>query len=204
MPRKKKSSFPKSFEQKQKEKQKRKDQKRRKRLNQLNYAEHVHRKKLLKDTLALRPHVKKHSKHKEYRDAAATLIEIRKLEAQEMSPNDRLRDMTRSERSQYLRRAVVERLNYMCPRCKKPKLKLSQWVIRRENKTRLALCRGCNKVLSPNHKKGRPRKIRREEARLAILPADRICPVCGELVLESRRWVDEPASIMCLKCYRRK
>ncbi len=48
-------------------------------------------------------------------------------------------------------------------------------------------------------REGSSLKERRAAAREALLPKDRVCPVCKRVVLESRRWV---RGVMCLKCYR--
>jgi hypothetical protein len=49
---------------------------------------------------------------------------------------------------------------------------------------------------------GRPRAERRREARERLLPADRRCPRCGVVVLESRRWVVVDGVAICLRCWR--
>jgi hypothetical protein len=54
---------------------------------------------------------------------------------------------------------------------------------------------------------GRGRPERRRERREARLPADRVCPCCGEVVVESRRWVVAvwglvDRLVVCLACWR--
>lgn len=52
-------------------------------------------------------------------------------------------------------------------------------------------------------KVGRPLSERRADARARQLPPDRKCEGCGEVVLESRRWVVVDGVARCLSCHRR-
>ena len=49
---------------------------------------------------------------------------------------------------------------------------------------------------------GRPCHVRRQDARLKLVPADRICPTCGEPVPELRRWALKNGPVQCISCRR--
>lgn len=51
-------------------------------------------------------------------------------------------------------------------------------------------------------REGRSRSERRAEARRASLPDDRVCPGCGEVKVDSRRWVVIGDEALCLSCHR--
>lgn len=56
----------------------------------------------------------------------------------------------------------------------------------------------------PERPAGRKRSERRYDSRERALPADRKCPGCGLVKLESRRWVRKRGmrEAICLKCFR--
>lgn len=67
--------------------------------------------------------------------------------------------------------------------------------------------RKLRKQLEESRKKepesGRPRYVRRAEAREASLPMDRTCPLCGCVKLLSRQWVLRGRRAVCLTCWRK-
>ena len=50
-------------------------------------------------------------------------------------------------------------------------------------------------------KEGRPRAQRRAEARAKLLPTDRRCPECQQIVVNSRSWVVKDGVVICRSCY---
>lgn len=50
---------------------------------------------------------------------------------------------------------------------------------------------------------GRSRKVRRQKKRESLLPQDRICPECGDMVLQSRRWVVKEKRVVCRRCWQK-
>jgi len=57
--------------------------------------------------------------------------------------------------------------------------------------------------LKPPRREGRPRHIRRLEARLAAIPEDGKCRVCGSIITVSRSWVigRHPKGPVCRSCW---
>lgn len=53
-----------------------------------------------------------------------------------------------------------------------------------------------------NSSRARPKHIRRAEAREGLLPVDRVCPECKNIVLKSRQWVIKKQYTICLSCER--
>lgn len=49
-------------------------------------------------------------------------------------------------------------------------------------------------------REGRPKSERRQAAREALVPADRICPTCGNPVLDLRSWVLSSEPHQCRSC----
>lgn len=53
-------------------------------------------------------------------------------------------------------------------------------------------------------KEGRPRSVRRAEARKRLIPKDYTCPVCSTIVLNSRGWVlNSDSGPKCRSCHYR-
>ena len=50
---------------------------------------------------------------------------------------------------------------------------------------------------------GKPRRDRRAIARRKLIPNDCICPNCGEVVLESNRWVVTKPYAICKSCFQK-
>ena len=92
--------------------------------------------------------------------------------------------------------------NRTCPKCRKVEIDHRKWFLPQRASARCLSCR--RKELASNQpRKGRSRSERRLEARMALLPNDRICPTCGECVPEARRWaVTGGAVVECLRCRR--
>lgn len=53
---------------------------------------------------------------------------------------------------------------------------------------------------------GAPRSVRRAEARLLMLPPDRVCPICEGVKLKSNQWIvgkHVSYAAICKSCWRK-
>ncbi len=59
------------------------------------------------------------------------------------------------------------------------------------------------KAIKQDTRTRRTRKERRAATREVLLPADRVCPRCTDVVTSSRRWVVKDGIIVCKSCWMR-
>ena len=69
-------------------------------------------------------------------------------------------------------------------------------------RNRLRAVEKAEEELSSSSAGGRSRAERRAEARESQLPQDRRCPSCGEVKMESRRWVVSATGVVCRSCWK--